>query len=415
MKLYTADRMLTQTEAGDITNGAAVLVAEERIAWAGRAADFPESNYPEALPTREFGDATLLPGLIDAHVHLGFDGGANPVQRMMAETDAEQLLLMVRSARELLSVGVTTARDLGARSYLDVTVRDAITAGVLQGPRLLTAGSPITTTGGHCWFMGGEADGAHEVRKLVRTHHRAGVDTLKIMATGGFMTAGSAPWFAQFEHDALAAAVDEAHRLNKQVAAHAHGVAGIERAIAVGVDTIEHCSFVHADGSHALVPELADRLAAAQVAVSPTCNFRTVAMHEASGGQFTPPVAELHDRGVTIIASTDSGIDHTPHHAYVGALEAMHFFGMSRDAVLASATSVAASVLGLSHETGRIEAGLAADLLAVRGNPRNDLADLRQLELVLARGTEFVPDALSPLPEFDLAQSPMAAQFGGVR
>lgn len=413
MKLYTAHRMLTQAAKGAIDDGAAVLVRNGMIEWVGREAGFPERDFSAEIERVALGDATLLPGLIDAHVHLAFDGGADPVTRMNAETDPQQIALMIRSARELLSVGVTTARDLGARGYLDVAVRDAIAAGVLQGPRLLTAGSPITTTGGHCWFMGGEADSIEEVRKLVRRHHRAGVDAVKVMSTGGFMTAGSAPWFAQFETAALAVVVEEAHRLNKQVAAHAHGVEGIDRALTAGVDTIEHCSFVHADGTHRLVPELADRIAASPTAVSPTCNFRAIDIHAATDGVYRPALAELHQRGAMIIASTDSGIDNTPHHAFIGALEAMHFFGMDNAAVLASATSVSADVLGISHLTGRLSAGLEADILAVRGDPRRDLGDLRSLELVLARGEVFVPDALGPLPDFDIASSPMAAQFGG--
>jgi len=135
---------------------------------------------------------TVLPGLIDCHVHLAFDGGPAPVARMRAEDDARQVALMTRNARRLLSVGVTTARDLGGRGYLGVSVRDAIADGTLRGPRLLTAGPPLTVTGGHCWFMGAEADGEQEVRRMVRQHHKHGVDLIKIMSTGGFMTEGSA-------------------------------------------------------------------------------------------------------------------------------------------------------------------------------------------------------------------------------
>ncbi|MGO3147713.1 MAG: amidohydrolase family protein [Leucobacter sp.] len=401
MKLYTAHRLFTQGEAGDITDGAAVLVNDDKFEWVGREADFPSSDYPADLERVDMGDVTLLPGLIDAHVHLGFDGGPEPVNRMNAESDPEQTVLMMRSARELLSVGVTTARDLGARSYLDVVVRDSILNGVVQGPRLITAGSPITPTGGHCWFMGGEADGTDEVLKTVRKHHRAGVDAIKVMSTGGFMTAGSAPWFAQYETEALRTIVEESHRLGKIVAAHGHGVQGIERAVEAGVDTIEHCSFVHDDGSMGIVPELADRIAASKSAVSPTCNFRAVDMAKSIEG-YQPAFIDLWKRGATIIASTDSGIDNTPHHAFIGALEAMHYFGMDNDTILTSATSLSATVLGVDDKVGSVTVGLDADLLAVKGNPRENLSDLRNLELVLSRGEKFTPDALSPIPEFNM-------------
>jgi imidazolonepropionase-like amidohydrolase len=238
---YLASRVLVATDPADPTviDDGAVVVEAPDIAWVGRRADLP-AELGSAARRHDLGDCTLMPGLIDAHVHLGFDGGPDPTARMQAETDAEQLVLMLHSARQLLSVGVTTARDLGARAYLDLTVRDAIAAGTARGPRMVTAGSPITVTGGHCWFMGGECDTADDVRRAVRRHHKMGTDLVKVMSTGGFMTRGSAPWYAQFTADQLRAAVDEAHRVGKKVAAHAHGVDGIARAVEAGVDTIEH-------------------------------------------------------------------------------------------------------------------------------------------------------------------------------
>jgi imidazolonepropionase-like amidohydrolase len=156
----------------------------------------PAEHLP--LPRADYPGSTIMPGLIDSHVHLAFDGGPNPAARMRAETGEQQLMLMLRSARELLGVGVTTARDLGSRGYLAVAVRDAIAAGLARGPRLVVAACPITVTGGHCWFMGGEADSEDDLRHLVRTHHKNGADLIKVMSTVGFMTSGSAPWYAQF-------------------------------------------------------------------------------------------------------------------------------------------------------------------------------------------------------------------------
>jgi imidazolonepropionase-like amidohydrolase len=153
-------------------------------------------------------------------------------------------MLMLHSARQLLGVGVTTARDLGGRGYLAVAVRDAIAAGLARGPRLVVAAAPVTVTGGHCWFMGGEADSEDDLRRVVRTHHKHGADLIKVMSTGGFMTEGSAPWYAQFTTAQLAVIVEEAARVDKPVAAHAHGIEGIRRAVEAGVTTIEHCSFV---------------------------------------------------------------------------------------------------------------------------------------------------------------------------
>lgn len=412
MKLYTADRLLTQDQQGDITDGAALLVRDGVFEWVGRERDFPFADYTSDLEVMDLGDATILPGLIDAHVHLAFDGGPTPVERMVKESDAQQVALMLRSARELLSVGVTTARDLGARGYMDVVVRDAIAAGTARGPRMLTSGSPITVTGGHCWFMGGEADSEDDVRRMVRRHHREGVDGIKVMSTGGFMTAGSAPWFAQYSERVLAVAVEEAHRVGKKIAAHAHGVEGIDRAVRAGVDTLEHCSFVHPNGSHSVVPELVDRIAASDSYVSPTMNFRIREFVERSGGAFEPALPELVKRGVKVIASTDSGIDNVPHHGFIGALEVMNDFGMETRAVLAATTNVAAEALGISHITGRVRVGLEADFLAVVGDVTTSLSRLRDPLLIVARGEEFRPDPL-PVIEASPGESLMLSALPG--
>ncbi|WP_200834643.1 metal-dependent hydrolase family protein [Amycolatopsis alkalitolerans] len=389
MKFYTANRVLTG-EQGEVHAGAGVLVDGDTIAWVGPAAELPP-DYG-AVERVELGDLTLLPGLIDSHVHLGFDGGPAPVERMKAESDPQQLVLMLRSARELLSVGVTTARDLGARSFLDVVVRDAIDTGIARGPRMVTAGRPLTVTGGHCWFMGGECDTDDEVRRMVRLHHKMGVDLIKVMSTGGFMTAGSAPWFAQFTDGQLAAAVGEAHRLGKRVAAHAHGVEGIRRALDAGVDTLEHCSFVLPDGRMSVDDELVARIVASGAYVCPTVNTRYAEFLATRGEDFKPSLPVLHERGAKIIAGTDAGIDNVPHYAYVAGLEALAMVGLPADQVLYAATARAAEALGLGEVTGRLRPGLSADLIAVEGDPLADISALHSLRLVVARGTPFQPD-----------------------
>src|SRR5438552_14456613 len=223
-EVLTALRVSTGVET--VADGAFV-VGDRTFDWTGPVAALP-AEYTE-LPRADYPDSTILPGLIDSHVHLGLDGGLNPVARMRAETDEQQLILMLHSARDLLGVGVTTARDLGGRGYLTVAVRDAIASGLARGPRLVVAASPVTVTGGHCWFMGGEADSEDDLCRLVRTHHKHGTDLIKVMATGGFMTAGSAPWYAQFTTAQLKLIVAEARRVDMPVAAHAHGTEGIRR------------------------------------------------------------------------------------------------------------------------------------------------------------------------------------------
>ena len=320
MQVITADLVLAGPDLTPVEGGA-VLVDGDRIAWVGRAADLSPGRYPADTPVLALGPVTVLPGLIDCHVHLAFDGGPAPVARMRAEDDARQVVLMTRNARRLLSVGVTTARDLGGRGYLGVSVRDAIATATLRGPRLLAAGPPLTVTGGHCWFMGGEVDGEQDVRRMVRRHHKHGVDLIKVMSTGGFMTEGSAPWYAQFEPRGTGRGRGGAPGGQAGGRARARG-GGIRRSFAAGVDTLEHCTFVQADGSHRVAPELADRIAASAAYVSPTWNLLLPLFQE-----WLPEreyvLEPLYRRGARIVASTDAGIDNVPHHGFVGSLLAM--------------------------------------------------------------------------------------------
>lgn len=395
MQMLTAGTVLPGEKGVRIEAGA-VVVDETAIVYAGPAAEIPPSIADAVDDAVDFGpDATMLAGLIDSHVHLGFDGGPTPVARMKAESDAEQLVLMLRSARELLSVGVTTARDLGARGFLDVVVRDAIAAGMARGPRMVTAGPPMTVTGGHCWFMGGECDDVTGVRHRVRLHHKMGVDVIKVMATGGFMTSGSAPWYAQFTEEQLAAAVEEAHRVGKRVAAHAHGVEGIKRALGAGVDTLEHCSFVRSDGTSVADDDLVDRIVATGTYVCPTVNYRLPALMAARGADWEPAVKRLYEQGANIIAGTDSGIDNVPHYEYVGGLQSLASLGLPNDEILYAATVRAAEGLGVGRITGRLAPGLDADIIVVDGDPLADVAALDHLRLVMARGVEFTPDPVA--------------------
>ncbi len=386
--MLTAPRVLT----GDaiVTDGAVVL-GDRTVNWAGPAAALP-AEY-ESLPRAAYPGATILPGLIDSHVHLAFDGGPDPAARMRAETDERQLLLMLRSARDLLGVGVTTARDLGGRGYLSVLVRDAIAADLARGPRLVVSGSPVTVTGGHCWFTGGEADSDDELRRLVRTHHKHGTDLIKVMSTGGFMTSGSAPWYAQFSTAQLAVIVEEAARVDKPVAAHAHGIEGIQRAVDAGVSTLEHCSFVTETNERQFSEPLAAQIAERGIVVCPTINVNAPYVAKLTGISVGQHVKPLHDRGVRIIVGTDAGVDNTPHHQYLGALQYLVTLGFTADQVLAMATTEAAAALGVGGVTGRLAPGYQADLIVVDGDPRADIAALGALRRVIARGRDYVPDS----------------------
>jgi imidazolonepropionase-like amidohydrolase len=406
LRVLTADLVLTGdpvlTGDGPAADGAfpdgAVLIDGARIADVGPRAEVLD-RAPAGTEVVALGAATILPGLIDAHVHLIFDASHNPMAAFEASDDATLLPAMAGRARRLLDAGVTTARDLGDRSGLVRKVRQAIDEGEAAGPRLLTAGSPITVTGGHCWFLGGEADGVDGVRTAVRRNLRDGADLTKIMVTGGTLTAtGPRPHHVQFTAEELAAAVEESKRRDKLVAAHTHGTEGIELALAAGVTTLEHCTFASATP---LKPnrkdELIGQMAAAGVFVCPTFSSTLNGVVRDRGEEALAPYLELvrreYEAGVKLIAGTDAGVHEAVFEGYVDGLLWYERASIPAEEVLRMATSRAAEALGLRERTGRIAAGLDADLVVAAGDPRQDLEVLRHPLLVVARGRTHVPDA----------------------
>ena len=340
----------------------------------------------------DLGDATLMPGLVDPHQHLVFDASTDPVAHLQAVDDAALLQEMGAAARRALAAGITTIRDLGDRSYLSLTLRDRFRDGPEVGPRIVAAGPPITVTRGHCWFLGGEADGAEGVRQAVRDRAARGADVIKMMATGGNMTPTIGPHESQYDAAEIAAAVAEAHAHGLPVAAHAHGPQGIADALAAGVDSIEHCTFFTAEGVEA-APELLQRLAGSGTALSltPAVVPGAVSLYPAMQQRLAAIGANcsvLHREGARIVCGSDAGVGPNKPHDVLpyGIVESLPAIGMSNAEALVSATSVAAEVCGVGDVTGTVEPGKDADLLAVAGNPLEDLAALHDVVAVWARG-----------------------------
>ncbi len=239
----------------------------------------------------DLGDATLLPGLVDTHVHLVFDASPDPVGRLAGRSEAEVVASMREAGRTALTGGVTTVRDLGDRGYLSLALR-----GEEGMPTLVAAGPPITTPAGHCHFLGGAAAaGVIGVRAAVRQHAEHGVDVIKIMATGGQMTPGSHQHLAQFTAGEVEAAVDEAHLCGLPITAHAHATAGIRNAVAAGVDGLEHASFWSEDGVDD-PGDMIELIAKKRIVVGATVGFVPVP------GLMPPP--EILKRMPSIIANT---------------------------------------------------------------------------------------------------------------
>ena len=364
-----------------------ILVDEGRIAEVRPA---QAGAPPAGARVVDWSAHTVMPGLIDSHVHLGFDATPDAVTHFAGESDAQLLLVMAGAARRELLAGVTTVRDLGCRSFLGVALAEAVAAGAVPGPRLLAATRPITITGGHCALMGGVADEAAGAVVRWRENHAAGAHLLKVMVTGGGMTPGSAPWRAQYDEATLRVVVADAHRLGKRAAAHAHGSEGIARAVAAGFDTIEHCSFMQPDRRLGPPdPGLLERMAQQGTFVCPTVGSatdRAVADRpEFVAGQLEL-IRQLHAAGVRLAVGTDAGIPGMFHHRTARSLYWLVQAGVPATAALAAATSQAAEALGLADVTGRLRPGLAADLIAVPGDPTADVTVVERVAGVLARG-----------------------------
>jgi imidazolonepropionase-like amidohydrolase len=351
---------------------------------------------PEGCPVTDLPRGTLLPGLIDTHVHLCADGGPRALDQV-PELDPAELDAVVTAAEQAtLRAGVTAVRDLGDHHW---TVLERAGRGGLR-PTVVAAGPPITSPGGHCWSMGGETAGVEALRRAVRERAERGAGVVKVMASGGVLTPGTDLTACQFTLEELRAVVEEAHRLGLPVTAHAHGLAAVERSLAAGVDGIEHCSCMTGTGV-ATPPELAAGLAARGVLVCPTVGRipgldpppHVQARLAAVGATFEMQlshVARLFRAGVTLLAGTDAGIaPGKPHGGVAYAVaDLAGSCGVPLEEALSAATARAARVCGLGDRTGRLAAGYDADLLGVDGDVPADVTALQRPHVVLTRGRE---------------------------
>jgi imidazolonepropionase-like amidohydrolase len=383
-------RVFDGTES-PVREHAAVLVEDGRIA---RVVD-GEAAVPEGAETIDLAGATLMPGLIDAHAHVGVafptptvEHGAEPLR---PGTPAHFLAAELRRA---LRMGITTMRDVGSYGDLVVEARQAMRYGAFQGPRLLTCGRIVSPTAPGGRFFAGmyrEADGVDDVRRAVREQIRYGADFVKVMTTGARSVELEDPDPAQLTRDELAVLVEEAHRLGYRTCAHCEGLAGTELAVEAGIDTIEHGMYLNQR------PDLLEKMAANGQVLVPTLSFLHYTARE---GEWTPILTDLGKRNVeqaqlTVVAAHAAdvrlamGFDYEPLHEAANELLRMIEAGLPTHAALVAATSGGAHALGIDAYVGTVEEGKAADLLAVDGDPLDEpdaLSEPARIRLVLRLG-----------------------------
>jgi imidazolonepropionase-like amidohydrolase len=388
--LIHAGQVFTATDAEPVLRDAWVTVNDGRIA----GVDTREPGASTNAERIDAPDATLLPGLIDCHVHFSISGGPDWLTEV---TDPYAILCWraERHAENTLRAGFTSVRTLGGLEGLEVALRDAQREGLVLAPRIVPANRLICMTGGHARFLGVEVDGADEVRKAVREQLKAGADAIKLIATGGVMTPGVEIGNQQLTLEEMSAAVQEAHKAGRRVAAHAHRGDGIRDAVLAGVDSIEHGSFL-SDDLIALMREHGTRLSATLVAAAGIADAppNTVpawarAKADVAARANRDSFQRAAEAGVTIVLGTDAGTPYNFHGANARELALMVENGLPRRTALRAATRNGAELLGIADQVGTIEVGKQADLVLCRGDAIQDparLADRSTIQAVIQAG-----------------------------
>ncbi len=368
-----------------IVNGTIVIEGDRISAIGG-----PEFDLPHGVPVREA--ACVVPGLINAHVHLEMSGESQTMSVFVLTTPVQRTIVAAANARKTLLSGVTTVRDLGGTENIAIDVRDAIAAGTVDGPTVLSAAKAICMTGGHGHWIGREADGELDVRKAVREQRRSGADCIKFIATGGVLTKGAVPGIRQLDEDELRAGIDEAHVHGLRCAAHAIGAEGIANAARAGIDSIEHGHLIDESGIDAMLRRgtyLVPTLAAIRCIIDggPDAGMPDFVLRKANE---IAEFAETNLRralaaGVKFAGGSDAGTPFNYHESYAYELELMQsMLGMSAREALYTATAAGAALLDV--ERGTLAPGEIADLVLLEDDIESDARPYRNPVAVVKNG-----------------------------
>jgi imidazolonepropionase-like amidohydrolase len=387
---------LLDVKSGKTLNDQTIVIEDGKIVSVGPAADAKVASDSLRI---ELPNATVLPGLIDAHTHLTMDPKFG--YERLATSVPREALTGAKNARATLLAGFTTVRNVGARDYSDVALRDAINAGDVPGPRLLVSGPPLSITGGHCdnnmlpfeyhATTEGVADGIAAVQHKVRENIKYGSDLIKVCATGGVLSLGDNPQHSQYTLEEMKAIVADAHRLGRKVAAHAHGAEGIRWAVEAGVDSVEHGSYID-DAGIAAMKEHGTYLV-------PTLYLGDWMIENAGLTRLPPPllakaqelipaarknIAHAFASGVKVALGTDAAV--YPHGLNAHEFGVMVKLGLSPLQAVQAGTINAADLLGWAGRVGTLEPGAWGDIVAVDGDPLKDVTVLEKVKFVMKGG-----------------------------
>jgi imidazolonepropionase-like amidohydrolase len=399
MKLVLkADRLIDGTGAEPVSN-AALVIQDGRIS---------EITTQDKLNLAEGGEAdvievtggSIMPGFIEMHSHMHCSAETDAYQHIMTESDQVFTMRAVYAVREALASGVTTMRDLGARNQVAFPIKKAVESGIIPGPRMVVAGTPVTTTAGHCNMFGTEADTLEEVVTAVRQQFKLGAGYIKIMSTGGGFTPGTNVRAPQYPVETLKAAVKDAERLGLRIAAHCHAAAGVRNCVEAGIHNLIHCSWLseNPDDIYDYDPDVADRIAEKGIWVDPTLalgrlNQLRGRLAPRRGPAMSDPkrrfeiLRDMWERGVKFVTGMDSGMTNARFgdFAYIPQVMVEEMDISPMEAIVCS-TKTSADCLGILDETGTLEAGKSADICVVEGNPAIDISAMHNVDTIVSQG-----------------------------
>lgn len=391
--VVTGCTLIDGTGRDPIAN-AALHVRDQKIVWAG-----PLSKLPAEARQLEQYDAsgkTVIPGLIDAHIHVCWNGRESVLELVKRDRD----LIVLEGTdilRRVLATGTTTVRDVGGHDYVEMSLRKAINAGHIQGPRMRTSGKVLTMTGGHGYFIAREADGPDEMRKAAREQIKAGADTIKMMATGGAATPGQDVMASQLTVEEMAAACDAAHSMGRTAASHCHGTGGIKNSILAGMDSIEHCTYLDEETADMMQQRGTAAVFTLGVSVPDLTNVPRAAEADAKRLQGILPAMRARLKESTTLArekrlfvglGSDAGGNPLAPHEWSMAreMEMLVEDGYSPMEALSIATCNNAHVLRWDKELGTLEPGKFADFVVLSANPLDNISNVRKVEAVYKGG-----------------------------